>query len=193
MIVLSPWQLVSEPHFCFAKYAMRAATRSVYDHYQCPSATMPTALRSLLKVPVPAFSTAPPRRHSDAHSNVQFQPRSVTNTALCSGRRAACTDGSDSAAVKSTSRAQRTDTAPAGRKESAAAVLLASIVCAAVAGVSAQLPLCPGGWTYYYDSSGVEGHDSCVWLSSTMAAWADASSICRYAAAVNPGEFTALL
>ena len=44
---------------------------------------------------------------------------------------------------------------------------------------SAQLSLCPSGWTYYYDSSGIEGHDSCLWLSSTTALWAQANTACR--------------
>ena len=45
--------------------------------------------------------------------------------------------------------------------------------------VSAQLSLCPSNWTYYYDSAGVEGHDSCVWLSNVTATWSQGLANCR--------------
>ena len=42
-----------------------------------------------------------------------------------------------------------------------------------------QFSLCPSGWTYFYDSAGIEGHDSCVWLSSGSALWSDAVIACN--------------
>ena len=43
----------------------------------------------------------------------------------------------------------------------------------------AQLARCPGGWMYYFDTAGVEGHDSCVSLvSSAGKTWTSHSSAC---------------
>ena len=47
------------------------------------------------------------------------------------------------------------------------------------AGSSSCVSLCPNGWRYYYDSSGVEGQDSCVWLASTGVLWTSAATVCR--------------
>ena len=47
------------------------------------------------------------------------------------------------------------------------------------AGSVSCTPLCPTGWTYYNDSSGVEGHDSCVLLSSAGVPWTSAAAACR--------------
>ena len=41
-----------------------------------------------------------------------------------------------------------------------------------------QISLCPSGWAYYYDSVGIEGHDSCVWLSSTTTTITVANAAC---------------
>ena len=54
------------------------------------------------------------------------------------------------------------------------------LVSAVVGSAAAQISLCPAGWTYYYDSAGVEGHDSCVWLSDASTAWTQAATACRY-------------
>ena len=52
-------------------------------------------------------------------------------------------------------------------------IATAVLVPAVVGSATAQISLCPAGWAYYYDSAGVEGHDSCVWLSGV-------STACRY-------------
>ena len=45
----------------------------------------------------------------------------------------------------------------------------------------AQSPysLCPGNWTYYYDSAGIEGHDSCVQVYSGLLTYSAATTACR--------------
>ena len=53
------------------------------------------------------------------------------------------------------------------------------LIAAVVGHGTAQISLCPAGWTHYYDSAGVEGHDSCVWLSDGSMAWAQAATACR--------------
>ena len=46
-------------------------------------------------------------------------------------------------------------------------------------GGSSCTSLCPNGWTYYYDSAGVEGRDSCVLLPNAMVPWTSAAAACR--------------
>ena len=148
-------------------------------HCQCPSVS--TAVPLII-----IAAHRRPRRYSlssNAHPSAPFQRCSEPNMALRNVRFAGGAEDIESAATKSTSRTQHTavDTRP--RKRGSAAILPSCVVWAVVASCvtgSAQLPLCPSGWTYYYDSSGVEGHDSCVWLSSTTAVWAQANSTCRY-------------
>ena len=157
------------------------ATRSVGGHRHCPSVAPVSTAVQLRATLAPAHQ---PRNgsavSSDAHPSAPLQRCSIINTDLCCDRQTACTDSAATAA-KSTPRAQHTavDKAnPSASELLASASVVWAVVASCVAG-SAQLPLCPSGWTYDYDSSGVEGHDSCVWLSSTTAVWAQANSTCR--------------
>ena len=62
---------------------------------------------------------------------------------------------------------------------------LLTFAVSVVAAASLCLPCtvraqCSAGWIYYYDAAGIEGHDSCVWLSGAVVLWTSATAACRY-------------
>ena len=167
------WKIPPRRQFLYTSHDGRTATGEATAPCQRPPSS--AGERQMTLAPRASESY---RLSKTAHPRRQLQRRYATSddNAVYYARRVVLTGCRPSASCKSTSRTARPAVdAHAARQGSN--VLLAPVVWAVVASCVSALSLCPSSWTYYYDSSGVEGHDSCVWQSSTTALWAQAFAL----------------